>query len=220
MYDITAKRMTGDTLRQLEMIKRICGSNNYQNVMLVTTHWPKDAETQKENGCPIRERDLRREFWMDMIRGGSKMWRFDDQTATARAIVRSLVGKPNVTLALQSELSAGNTLDRTTAGSYIVEARNHDQNMLDTKTKELSTDPANSALLDEIRQLQLSISNRKDAEVQLEKDLLTEIRNGIRIAEKKAHEHDKKRPSVANIISWLIGLSSLTAQIIQTAMTP
>lgn len=211
--------MTGDTLRQLEMIKRICGSTNYQNVMLVTTHWPKDVETQKETGCPIREGDLRREFWKDMIRGGSKMWRFDDQTPTAKAIVRSLVGKKDITLALQAEMAAGKSLDRTTAGSYIVDARHQDERMLHSKTKALSADPANQGLLDEIKALQDSINNREEAEAKLKDDILKDIRNGIVIAEGEAKKRKMQRPTVANIISWLIGLSSLTAQVIQTAMS-
>jgi len=119
--------MTGDTLRQLQMIKLICGEYNYGNVMLVTTHWPKRIDEQKERGCPIREADLRKDFWKEMIKGGSKMFRFDDEEGTARAIVRSLAGKPDITLALQDELAKGKPLSATTAGSFIVNERQSDE---------------------------------------------------------------------------------------------
>lgn len=147
------------------------------------------------------------------------MWRFDDQTPTAKAIVRSLVGKKDITLALQAEMAAGKSLDRTTAGSYIVDARHQDERMLHSKTKALSADPANQGLLDEIKALQDSINNREEAEAKLKDDILKDIRNGIVIAEGEAKKRKMQRPTVANIISWLIGLSSLTAQVIQTAMS-
>jgi hypothetical protein len=212
LYDISASRMTGDTLRQLEMIKRICGEANYSNVMLVTTHWPKQVAEQKERGCPIREADLRREFWKDMIQGGSKMWRFDDEHATAKAIVRSLAGKPNITLALQDEMAKGKSLSKTTAGSFIVNARHKDEERLKAKEKEVVSNPG------EIKELQESIENRKAAEAKLQDDLVARIRKEIETIDEEARKRNKK-PTVASILQWLIGISELTVQAVQTAFT-
>jgi len=156
--------MTGDMLRQLQMIKLVCGENNYGNVMLVTTHWPKRTEEQKERGCPIREADLRKEFWREMIKGGSKMFRFDDEQGTARAIVRSLAGKPDITLKLQDEMAAGKLLNGTTAGSYIVDSRRDDETSLQAKLKYLEKEPQNADLREEVKRLQESIEHRKAAE--------------------------------------------------------
>jgi hypothetical protein len=45
------------------MVKRICGEENFGNVMLVTTRWPDDPTlAQKFNGF-VREGDLRREIF-------------------------------------------------------------------------------------------------------------------------------------------------------------
>ena len=210
--------MTGDKLRQIEMIKRICGENNYSNVMLVTTHWPQTIEEQKQRGCALREADLRKEFWRDMIKGGSKMWRFDDETSTARAIVRSLAGKPDITLALQDELASGKGLNATTAGSFIVNARQEDEKTLKTKAKRLANDPGNADLLEEIGRLQTSIDSRKATEAKLQDDIVTKIRKEIRDVDEEARRRSKK-PTVASIIRWLIGISELTAQVVQTVFS-
>lgn len=210
--------MTGDKLRQLEMVKRVCGAHNYANTMLVTTHWPKRIEEQKERGCAIREADLRREFWRDMIAGGSKMWRFDDEESTAKAIVRSLSGKPDITLALQSEMLAGQALTKTMAGSYIVDARRQDESSLRSKVKELGNDPNNTDLVEEIKRLQDSIEGRKAVEPKLEDDMVTRIREEIQTISEEASQRSK-RPSVANIFRWLISISSLTAEVVQTVFS-
>lgn len=215
LYDIMAPRMTGDTLRQLEMINRICGDKNYENVMLVTTHWPRDVQEQKDRNCAIREGDLRRDFWKEMVKGGSKMWRFDDEPGTARAIVRSLAGKRDITLALQDEMAGGKPLSGTTAGSYIVNARLDDQKKLAARMMD-EADSA-SADLQESRRMQDSVENRKAAEEDLKQDLVKRIRTEIETMDKEARKKNMK-PTVKNFIDWLIGISSLTAQVVQTVL--
>ena len=200
------------------MIKRICGENSYSNVVLVTTHWPQRMEEQKEKGCPIKEADLRKEFWKDMIRGGSKMWRFNDEEGTAKAIIRSLAGKPNITLALQDEMAAGQALSSTTAGSYIVNARHDDEGELQMKAKKLANDHGNADLLEEVRQLQESVDNRKAAEVKLQDDLVDRIRKEIQTMEEETRKRNK-RPSVASIMRWLISISELTVEVGQTVFS-
>jgi len=177
LFDITAKRMTGDMVRQLQMIKLVCGESNYGNVILVTTHWPKHIEEQKERGCPIREADLRKDFWKEMIKGGSKMFRFDDEHGTAKAIVRSLAGKPDITLALQDEMAGGKPLSGTTAGSFIVDARHSDERELQTKLRLLDRDPNNSRLREEVTELQASIEHRKATESRYELVVISKAKN-------------------------------------------
>ena len=210
--------MTGDKWRQLEMIKSICGKNNYSNVMLVTTHWPKSFEEQNEQGCPLREADLRSEFWADMVKGGSKMVRFDNDEDTAKAIVRTLAEKPDITLALQDEMAAGRLLNATSAGSFVVNARHEDEDILKSlqaKAKKLANDPENAELVQEIEQLQASIESRKADEEKLAGDIVAKIRKEIRDVDREARQRGRK-PTVGNIVSWLIGLSELTVQLVQT----
>ena len=147
--------------------------------MLVTTHWPKTFEEQNEQGCALREADLRSEFWKDMVKGGSKMVRFDDDIDTARAIVRSLAEKPDITLALQDEMASGVRLSATSAGSFVVNARQEDEDLLkrlQAKAKKLAKNPDNAELVQEIEQLQTSIESRKADEERLEGDIVTKIR--------------------------------------------
>jgi hypothetical protein len=203
------------------MIKTICGKNNYSNVMLVTTHWPKSFEEQNEQGCALREADLRSEFWADMVKGGSKMVRFDNDEDTARAIVRTLAEKPDITLAMQHEMASGRLLNATSAGCFVVTARQADEDILKSlqaKAKKLSKVPENAELVQEIEQLQASIESRKADEERLEGDIVAKIRKEIRDVDQEARQRGRK-PTVGNIVQWLIGLSELTVQLVQSIFT-
>lgn len=213
--------MTGDKRRQLNLIKSICGKPNYSNVMLVTTHWPKDYEEQTEQGCALREADLRSEFWKDMIKGGSKMVRFDNDEDSARAIVGSFAEKQDITLALQVEMAAGRKLSDTSAGAFVISARQEDEdslNHLQAEAKALAKDPKNKDLIRKIEQLQSSIESRKGDEQRLEGDIVTTIREEIRTLDEEARKR-KRKPTPANVISWLINISGFTVQLVQTVFT-
>ena len=221
LYDISASRMTGDKRRQLEMIKTICGKTNYSNVLLVTTHWPKDYLEQIEQGCAVREGDLRSDFWKDMVKGGSKMVRFDNDEDSARAIVGPLAEKPDITLALQAEMASGRKLSATSAGAYVLNARREDEEILKSlqaKAKKLAKDPNNPELVKEIEELQASIEAQKADETKLDGDIVSTIRKEIRDLDQEARKRGRK-PTVANIVSWLIGLSGFTVQLVQTIFT-
>jgi hypothetical protein len=212
-----APRMTGESVRQLEMLKRICGEDNYGNIMLITTRWPDTMEYAKKWNCPIREGDLRRDFWKDMIRGGSKMWQFDDQVGTAKAIVRALLAKKDVTLALQRELAGGELLKSTTAGTFVVEERQNDERRHSLMSHEAQSNPDDNRLVEEADMLRKSIDQRKADEPKLSEDIMEKVRSQI----EKAKEEIKKqgrRPTVSNVITWLIGMSSLAANIVGTVL--
>lgn len=203
------------------MIKSVCGRTNYSNVMLVTTHWPKTYEEQMEQGCAIREADLRSDFWKDMVKGGSKMVRFDNDADSARAIVRTLAEKPDITLALQHELAAGRDLGSTTAGSFVLNSRGTDEDILKSlqaKAKKFDRSSDDSKLKEEIEELKASIDSRKADEDRLKGDIVTGIRQEIQNLDKEARRRGSK-PTVSSMLRWLVGLSELTVQLVQTIFT-
>lgn len=192
LYDISLNRMTGETLRQFELIKRICGERNYQNVLLVTTHWPSRVEEQPK--CTVREGELRREFWKDMISRGSTMCRFDDRHSSAKAIVRRLAAKNDITLTLQDELATGNGLKKTSAFSFIVNARSKDEEKLAKKSDEVEPE---------------SVQIRKEAETKLNDDIVGKIQNAIEEEEATARKRQKKL-TVRQVFGWILGLTHLS----------
>ena len=183
--------MTGETMRQFELIKRICGERAYGNVLLVTTHWPIHVEDQSK--CAVREGELRREFWKEMVSGGSTMSRFDDRHNTAKAIIRRLAAKDDITLTLQEELASGDGLKRTSAFSFIVDARSKDEQKVAKKDEDAVPE---------------SVEIRKDAEAKLNDDIVTKVQNAIEEEEAKARKRQKLL-NVTQVFRWLLGLTHI-----------
>ncbi|RMZ23926.1 hypothetical protein D0859_12025 [Hortaea werneckii] len=196
-----ASRMTGDTLRQLEMIKRICGEHCYSNIMLVMTHWPKSLADQKANGCAVKEKDLRTEFWRDLVRGGSIMKRFDNESISAQAIVRTFAGKQNIVTSLQEQLAQGLKLSQTSAGSFIADAR---------RAEEIDASPKSS-------QERERLERWKKDEEKLPDDIVHDVRKDIKDADSEAR-NNKRIPTVALILRWLISVSALAMGVSQVAL--
>ncbi|RMZ13436.1 hypothetical protein D0860_02564 [Hortaea werneckii] len=196
-----ASRMTGDTLRQLEMIKRICGEHCYSNIMLVMTHWPKSLADQKANGCAVKEKDLRTEFWRDLVRGGSIMKRFDNESISAQAIVRTFAGKQNIVTSLQEQLAQGLKLSQTSAGSFIADAR---------RAEEIDASPKSS-------QERERLERWKKDEEKLPDDIVRDVRKDIKDADSEAR-NNKRIPTVALILRWLISVSALAMGVSQVAL--
>ncbi|KAF2160170.1 hypothetical protein M409DRAFT_29465 [Zasmidium cellare ATCC 36951] len=215
LYDIMAKRMTGETLRQFELIKRICGEQNYGNVLLVTTHWPERIEDQKKQHCAVREGDLRRDFWKEMIAGGSVMCRFDDQHKTAKAIIRRLASKPNITLELQQEMAKNKSLKGTSAFSFIVKARQEDEEKAKAAKAQNRPSLDDDATLCNVNLDSIDI--RKDDERRLNDDIVQRVQAAIEEQNEEARKREKKA-SVKDIFRWIIGLSSLAMGVAQVAL--
>ncbi len=209
--------MTGDTLRQAEMIKKVCGAQNYSNVMLVTTRWPDDLEAQKKWGCPVREGDLRRMFWRGMVEGGSKMWRFDDTAETARAIIRTFCDKNDIFLTLQEEMTPGKLLENTSAGSYVVEQRKNDEQRLSAMFETVVEHPADPQVTEEIEDLKQSIEHRIAGEAILKEDVSDHVTADIKRAT-EVLKRERRKNTVMNIISWLFQVGSITANIVGAAL--
>lgn len=176
-------------MRQFELIKRICGERNYQNVLLVTTHWPKHIEDQPNRA--VREGELRRDFWKEMVNGGSTMSRFDDKHSTAKAIIRRLAAKDDITLSLQEELATGDGLKRTRAFSFIVNARIQDEEKVTKKDEDVEPQ---------------SVAIRKDAEAKLNDDIVAKVQNAIE-QEDAAARKGLKRLMVLQVFRRILGFT-------------
>jgi hypothetical protein len=116
LHRVTDIRMEGPSLKNLRMMKKLCGEGSLANVVLATTMWEKVTE---EEGTR-REEELKQVFWKEMIASGSTVRRIMTGRADdARALVKSMLTNRPTSTRLQEELRDGKALIQTEAGLEI-----------------------------------------------------------------------------------------------------
>jgi hypothetical protein len=118
LHRIDNTRVEGPSLKNLNMMKKLCGTQSLKNVVLATTMWEK---VSLEEGSR-REEELKSKFWKDMIDQGSVTKRIHANTnEVARTLVKSLLRNEPTVMQLQQELHEGKALSETLAGTAIGE---------------------------------------------------------------------------------------------------
>ena len=105
LLNIAEKRMTGTTLRNLDMFHQLCGDKALARVVLGTTNWGEVEEEVGKN----RETQLAKTFWKPMTASGSKLLRFNKTEQSAVAFVDAILdrlksGEEDNVLRIQNEL--------------------------------------------------------------------------------------------------------------------
>ncbi|KIW85157.1 hypothetical protein Z517_00547 [Fonsecaea pedrosoi CBS 271.37] len=220
LHDILSARMTGEAVRQLELLQQICGENCWDHVTFVTTKWPDEA-SQGVLELGTKESDLRRIFWRPMLRKKAKMFRFENSRASAETILRSLMSQAPVKFALQEEMDSGKTLAETTAGKFIICAREQDEKRIQAlkeghqSSAAAASGPSATAADtdDDVEELYEHIETRRKTENVLEEDVNEELEKDLKTKMKDFLKGGKK-PTVTTILSLLIGLSSFAFNLI------
>lgn len=124
LHRIFDNRVSGASMRNLNMFKKLVGRDSLANVVLATTMW--DALPVEEyDKAEARERELKgtESFWKDMISHGSKVVRHDSASISALSIVQAIISKNRqVALDIQREIvDAGIPLEQTRAGQALLE---------------------------------------------------------------------------------------------------
>ncbi|KAF2663212.1 hypothetical protein BT63DRAFT_461594 [Microthyrium microscopicum] len=112
-------RQKGSAIRNLRMFKKLCGKNNFKNIILGITFWDKEPDLHV---AEAREKELRKtpEFWGDMIAQGSRVERIPNEREACINLLLSLAPNEKVTLCIQSELvDQGLSLEETAAATEI-----------------------------------------------------------------------------------------------------
>ncbi|PVF99438.1 kinase-like protein [Serendipita vermifera] len=115
LHRISDNRMSGSSLRTLEMFKHVCGEDALQNVILVTTMG--DAVNKSE--WTARENALREEFWQPMITSGAQMMRFEQTSESAWNIIDQLSGVRRPIQLQREMVDTGKDLSQTAAGRSL-----------------------------------------------------------------------------------------------------
>lgn len=104
LRDITKTRMEGSDIRTLKLFKSLVGKKAFPYIVFVTTMWGRVSEADMEVAY-ARERELKDEFWREMILDGSRVQRFLGTKYSAEGIISQLIGDANpVVLQIQHEL--------------------------------------------------------------------------------------------------------------------
>ena len=140
LHQINKTRMSGSAVRALHLFQRICGEDNYKNVILATTFWNK-IEHCKQEGIDREERLLANEgFWKLMKEKGAKPMRLGKNYQDILPALMAMAEKPTMTLEIQQELSNGLGLEQTMAGLFINNDDEEFQKEQERKTAELQED--------------------------------------------------------------------------------
>ena len=117
LHKISDNRMTGVALKNLRLLRNLCGTKNLQNVTLLSTMWDLTplADAQR------REKELLedRNFWGRLKADGASVDRYDNTLEEAVRVVGALLQRKPVELQIQSELAKGKTLLDTKAGREV-----------------------------------------------------------------------------------------------------
>jgi len=119
LHPITHTRMIGTAFKNLRTFRKLIGRDSMSSVVLATTMW---ANVSHADGN-TREAELKStaEFWGDMIREGSEIYRHMDNYHSAMNIISHLLNKGTTTiLGLQKEMvDEKKTLDATETGREV-----------------------------------------------------------------------------------------------------
>ncbi len=140
LHRINNTRMSGSAVRALHLFQRICGEDNYKNVILATTFWNK-IEHSKQEGIAREERLLANEgFWKLMREKGAKAMRLGQNYKDILPALMAMAEKPTMKLEIQQELSNGLGLEQTMAGLFINNDSEELQQEQEMKTAKLQED--------------------------------------------------------------------------------
>lgn len=121
LHPITDVRMTGSSLRNLNMFQSLCGDNAFEHIVLATTKW--DDIMFHHEGVE-REKELmeNQSWWGFMIERRSRVVRHTPDKASAMGIVDGLIKlRCRVVLDIQRELVDDNMVLEDTAAGQTVE---------------------------------------------------------------------------------------------------
>ncbi len=113
VHRIIDPRMQGTALSNMNMFRRLCGSDCFPNVVLVTTFWtqvdPTEGDRREKELCEIDE------FWGQLVKKGSRVVRIGlDEQADQRLLLEIAKNK-KVVFQAQQEMLDGKSNRETAA---------------------------------------------------------------------------------------------------------
>ena len=166
LHDISLTRMLGSTRKNLDVFQKLCGNDALQRVVLCTTKW---SDIYKEDG-DTRTRQLKENYWKEMIEGGSTVRKFEDSQESAWELIGWIIEEDRLgkmdALQIQMELvEAKKLIPDTDAGRLL---RYSLDQLLKSLKEASSTDPSRrkeldaqiTAIRDQMRVMRIPVMQR------------------------------------------------------------
>lgn len=199
LHDITARRMRHSLKRELQLVKLICGVENYKHVLLVTTQW---GDRQRYDEFEDRQAELEDAYWDDLITGGATVCEFLGTAESARGIVSQLNTGKGITLAIQRQMTEGRhvNLKDTQAGQYALQARKD----MEKEYNQLLKSPGRQS--EHLDDLKASLEKSANDQAKLEVEMVQRIEALIQQAVQREMRQTQTRPSVVNVFTWIFSI--------------
>ncbi|KAJ7780606.1 lipoxygenase [Mycena maculata] len=112
---ISDPRFGGQAGRNLKMFRKLCGSDSFKNVVVLTTFWDRLADEQQGSR---REKELKSKFFKDLVDGGAHFMRHDRTIDSVRKVLGHIFALIPTNVQIQEEICLdGKSLEDTAAGS-------------------------------------------------------------------------------------------------------
>ncbi|KAL2826698.1 hypothetical protein BDW59DRAFT_160889 [Aspergillus cavernicola] len=155
LHPITDNRIGGSSMRNINMMKKMCGWASYENLAVATMMWPQ-AGVHDMAALEQREAELftDQRFLGDLVTKGAAIFRHNEsgrrdvneETSSARRIIAHLIAKSDTNstpkvLRLQREIiDEGKTLGETAAGIAVARdlyaaRKEHERQLRDLETE-------------------------------------------------------------------------------------
>ena len=209
LYRISDPRMAGSAMKNLSMFRKLCGSDNFKNVVLGTNFWGNVNQAIGED----REQELatNNEMWGSIARKGSKVVRvLEDRSSNLATFEDIARNNGKVVIEAQKEMLAGKSrLDTAAAldfGTMIYEFRAQQQQETyrekirlqnEEKEREQVQQQKLTAMRVEIGRLQRVAKENAEREERLQKKMREKEREDQRLQEQK--EREEVRAEVARL---------------------
>lgn len=117
-HRISDVRMGGISKRNFTMFQRLCGTDAFVNVAIVTTRWDEEEKDVAE--ARFAELQTKPQLCKPVLDGGGRIFRHDRSVESAREILRHLIAKTAKPLLIQREMVDGRKeVAETTAGREL-----------------------------------------------------------------------------------------------------
>ncbi|KAF5367612.1 hypothetical protein D9757_010651 [Collybiopsis confluens] len=119
-HSIANTRFSGQSVRNLNLFKNLCGTATYNNVVILTTFW--DGKSDGDKILEEREMELKTNFCLTLVEGGAVFRRHDREKPSAKSdahkVLEYIFTLAPTDVQITKEIRVdGKTLEETSAGA-------------------------------------------------------------------------------------------------------
>ncbi|KAH6988249.1 P-loop containing nucleoside triphosphate hydrolase protein [Ilyonectria sp. MPI-CAGE-AT-0026] len=164
MHRITDPRISGTSMKNLQMFQKLCGRASIPHVTLTTTMWSALGPTPAEQQVGLRRQaELQKQFWAPMISSGAKVMPHDGSAESAWAIVSALAGQNTDTVLgiVREMVYEQKSLSETEAGRFVQQSLDEAKKKFDREISDFQ-ESMEEAIKENDKEAQAAIAKERD----------------------------------------------------------